>query len=260
MGTDGPDLLVGQSGVSDVIWGGGGDNRMPGTWILNKFSGRGVYEPCCAGYPWFMAIVVAVAGAGDVVAEGLWHILGQAPDLEVMHEYSLSFPHLGVLPDVVLYDVVAVQRDGGAELATLMNAHEAAVVIVGRDLRPDLALRATSRWPAAYVSLEAPASEILTVIREAAGGEINHENSPALGGEAQLTHREVLVLGDIVKGFANAEIASRQSISHNTLKSVIRSTYRKMGVTTRAQAVSWGLQHGFEPHDEDPTQRRRAAV
>ena len=51
-----------------------------------------------------MAIVVAVAGAGDVVTRGLWHILGQAPDLEVMNEYPLTFPQVGALADVVVYD------------------------------------------------------------------------------------------------------------------------------------------------------------
>ena len=76
-----------------------------------------------------MAIVVAVAGAGDVVAGGLQHILGQAPDLEVMNEFALMFPHVGVLPDVVLYDVIAVHHDDGAELANLINARESAVVV-----------------------------------------------------------------------------------------------------------------------------------
>lgn len=194
-----------------------------------------------------MAIVVAVAGAGDVVEGGLWHILGQAPDLEVMDEIPLTFPYVGVLPDVVLYDVMAVQHDHGAELAKLIDARETAVVLVGRDLRPDLALRTAARGAAGYVSLEASACEILSVIRAAAGGETPSEEAPALGTEAGLTNREATILADIVRGFANTEIACRQSVSINTVKSYIRSTYRKIGVTSRAQAVSWGLQHGFDP-------------
>jgi len=195
-----------------------------------------------------MAIVVAVAGAGDVVTGGLWHILRQAPDLEVMNEYPLTHPHLGVLADVVLYDVVALQYDGGVELAKLIRTGETPVVVVGRELRPDLALRPATRGAAGYVSLEAPACEFLSVVRAAACGAACSENAPALGGEAGLTTREALILRDIVQGFANSEIAFRQSVTVNTVKSYIRSTYRKIGVTTRAQAVSWGLQHGFDPH------------
>ena len=197
-----------------------------------------------------MAIVVAVAGAGDVVAGGLQHILGQAPDLEVMDEFPLMFPHVGVLPDVVLYDVIAVHHDDGAELANLINARESAVVVVGRELRPDLALRPAARGAAGYVSLEASACEILSVIREAAGRQTCSEHAPVLGVEAGLSTREAKILADVVRGFANTEIACRQSVSINTVKSYIRSTYRKIGVTSRAQAVSWGLQHGFDPQDQ----------
>jgi DNA-binding NarL/FixJ family response regulator len=201
-----------------------------------------------------MAIVVAVAGAGDVVTRGLWHILGQAPDVEVMNEYPLKFPQMGTLADVVVYDVVALQRDDGVELARLIESRQAAVVVLGRELRPDLALRPAARGAAGYVSLEASACELLTVIREAGAGGTCADHAPALGGEASLTRREAQVLGDIVRGFSNSEIALRQSITINSVKSYIRATYLKLGVTSRSQAVSWGLQHGFDPHEQEDWQ------
>lgn len=198
-----------------------------------------------------MAIVVAVAGAGDIVTGGLRHILGRAPDLEVMHDYPTTFLDAGVLPDVVLYDVVQMNRDGGAQLAELVNAHAAAIVVVGRELRPDLATRAIAAGAAGCVSLEAPASEVLSIIREAAGGASCPGEPPAaLGCEAHLSDRETRVLGDIVRGYSNADIAVRQSISINTVKTCIRWAYRKMGVASRSQAVAWGLQHGFEPEGQ----------
>jgi DNA-binding NarL/FixJ family response regulator len=55
-------------------------------------------------------------------------------------------------------------------------------------------------------------------------------------------------LGDIVKGLSNREIGELRALTHNTVKTYIRHTYQKIGVKTRAQAVSWGLQHGFDPH------------
>jgi DNA-binding NarL/FixJ family response regulator len=207
-----------------------------------------------------MAIVVAVAGAGDIVTEGLRHILGQAPDLEVIHDYSPDLARVGVLPDVVLYDAVGVQRAGCTELAELVDAHEGAVVVVGRDLRPDLAARAMARGAAGCVSLEAPASEVLSIIRQAATGQLCPDSTPtALGGEAQLSAREAEILGDIVQGFTNAEIARRHCLSLNTVKSYVRTTYRKVGVATRSQAVSWGLQRGFEPGDVPQPGQTRAS-
>ena len=31
------------------------------------------------------------------------------------------------------------------------------------------------------------------------------------------------------------------------MKTYVRTAYRKIGVTRRAQAVSWGMDHGFQP-------------
>jgi DNA-binding CsgD family transcriptional regulator len=36
-------------------------------------------------------------------------------------------------------------------------------------------------------------------------------------------------------------------LSPNTVKSYIRSLYRKLGVESRTQAVLWGTRHGFLP-------------
>lgn len=194
-----------------------------------------------------MAIVVAVAGAGDVVEGGLRSILREARELDVMDD----FPHFGVIPDVVVYDVVGVESDDGAELLGFIQDQQSAVVVVGRHQRPDLAARAMAHGAAAYVSLEADSAEILAVIRKAAGGELgSHDGDPGhprLGAEAALSPQEVDLLGGVVLGLTNREIAEQMSLSPNTVKSYIRSAYRKIGVTTRPQAVSWCIQRGFDP-------------
>jgi DNA-binding NarL/FixJ family response regulator len=194
-----------------------------------------------------MAIVVAIAGAGDIVESGLTEILTHAPDVEVREGFD-------VVPNVVVYDAVGILADGGAELSRLMDTHGSAVVVVGRDLRPGLAARAMASGALACVSIEAPADEILDVVRLAGtpGRTATDPAStpPGLGQEVELTPREVLVLCGIAKGMRNRDIAVLHALSPNTIKSYIRTAYRKMGVTSRAQAVSWCLRHGFEPADE----------
>lgn len=49
----------------------------------------------------------------------------------------------------------------------------------------------------------------------------------------------------IVNGSTNEEIASELYISVNTLKTHIRHLYGTLGVTTRVQAVIWGVRHGL---------------
>ena len=65
--------------------------------------------------------------------------------------------------------------------------------------------------------------------------------------QSPLSARETQVVALIVQGLSNAEIAATAFLSINSVKTYIRTAYRKMGVTRRAQAVGWGMTHGFAP-------------
>ncbi len=60
-----------------------------------------------------------------------------------------------------------------------------------------------------------------------------------------LTRRELEVLDLITQGFTNQEIADASYLSINSVKTYVRTAYRKIGVTRRSQAVAWGLRAGF---------------
>jgi DNA-binding CsgD family transcriptional regulator len=62
-----------------------------------------------------------------------------------------------------------------------------------------------------------------------------------------LTDRESEILALITQGRSNAEVASLTFLSPNTVKSYIRTIYRKIAVASRTQAVLWGVNHGFAP-------------
>ena len=49
----------------------------------------------------------------------------------------------------------------------------------------------------------------------------------------------------ITQGKSNAEVAALTYLSPNTVKSYIRTIYRKIEVGSRTQAVLWGVNHGF---------------
>jgi DNA-binding CsgD family transcriptional regulator len=78
------------------------------------------------------------------------------------------------------------------------------------------------------------------------------ERAEVVGGDwpgraEGLTHREAEVVALITQGLSNQDVAARTFLSINSVKSYIRGAYRKMGVTTRSQAVLWGVAHGFTP-------------
>ena len=59
-----------------------------------------------------------------------------------------------------------------------------------------------------------------------------------------LTDRERETLANIATGKSNEQIATEMGISLNSVKSYIRSAYRKIGVSSRSQAVLWAVSHG----------------
>ena len=62
-----------------------------------------------------------------------------------------------------------------------------------------------------------------------------------------LSSREREVLGLITEGLGNAEIAERLSISEKTVRNHVTNLFDKLGVWTRAQAMVFAHDHGFNP-------------
>jgi len=62
-------------------------------------------------------------------------------------------------------------------------------------------------------------------------------------GPAQLTAREVEVLGLVAAGLSNREIAARLFISTNTAANHVRSVLMKTGTTNRTQAARYATEH-----------------
>ena len=60
-----------------------------------------------------------------------------------------------------------------------------------------------------------------------------------------LTRRERVVLVELAEDVTLEEIATRLFVTRNTVKSQVRSVYRKIGVSTRAEAVASAVAHGI---------------
>jgi DNA-binding NarL/FixJ family response regulator len=199
-------------------------------------------------------IRLAIVTEEDVVYRGLVSVveeLGQ--QVEVLGRALELAIHPGI--DVALYDVAALNKGEGKDLDWLVKETDAAVVAVARDLRPDLATQALDRGVDGVVSLSADTADLTDVIRAAAVGDLGGDASPGavdytgntatLGRAQGLSAREVDVVGLIAMGLSNEQIAQTLFLSINSVKTYIRSAYRKIGVTTRSQAITWSVQHGF---------------
>jgi len=60
-----------------------------------------------------------------------------------------------------------------------------------------------------------------------------------------LTGRELVVLDNLGVDITLEQIAAKLWVSRNTVKSQVRSLYRKIGVSTRVEAVAWAEASGL---------------
>ncbi len=182
---------------------------------------------------------VAVLSPQEVLVHGLTAMLAQHPGRSVVTEVDQA--------EVVLYDTLGVHVGSGSDLSRLTRSGGPVVVVVSRDLRPDLRARALAMGARSWVSMSIRSDELVEAVEAAAAGRELPGRVDRLGAEVSLTPREVEVLSLITQGCSNLEVADRLYLSINSVKTYIRSAYAKIGATSRSRAVAWCLQHGFAP-------------
>jgi DNA-binding NarL/FixJ family response regulator len=200
---------------------------------------------------------VALIDDYDVVVIGLAHLFDAYADRVVVAEIDTNVATNDRV-DIALYDTFAqpeADRDDFSILIDHPNARRA--VIYTWNFNPDLIAIATERGASGYLSKTLPAHALVAALEQINAGTVVISPDPgntrtAVGldwpGRTEgLTNREAEILALITQGKSNAEVAALTYLSPNTIKAYIRTTYRKIGVDSRTQAVLWGVDHGFKP-------------
>jgi DNA-binding NarL/FixJ family response regulator len=202
-------------------------------------------------------INVALVNDYDVVLAGLAGMLAQFGERVRVCEIDANKP-VGEPVDVVLYDNFAQAESDQDEIDTLI-AHPLArqIVVYTWNFHDDLVAAALQRGASGYLSKALTGPEIVDCIEAVhAGGTVVRDAPRRLqsgdelkwpGRSEGLTDREAEILALITQGKNNTEISRLTFLSPNTIKSYIRTLYRKLGVSSRTQAVLWGIDHGFSP-------------
>jgi len=202
-------------------------------------------------------IRIALVDDYDVVVEGLAHMLARYQDRVFVAELDANEP-VAQDVDIVLYDSFAQAEPDSDQVAVLVaNPHALRVVVYTWVFDEGLVALARRLGVSGYLSKALPAEELVEAIEAIHAGELVFSTPPRHARTADgldwpgrvegLTDREAEVLALITQGKSNAEVAALTYLSPNTVKSYIRTVYRKIGATSRTRAVLWGVQHGFTP-------------
>lgn len=206
-----------------------------------------------------MIIRVALVDDYEVVVRGLDTMLRSYRDTIEVVELDAGTT-VGQEVDIAMYDTFANPRGDQEEVRILIaNPRVAKVVVYSWNLDADLVTAALSSGASGYLSKALPAKELVAaLVAVQSGAQVRPEpaegrTSSVIGGdwpgrEEGLSAREAEILALITQGLSNHEIADRVHLSINSVKTYIRSCYRRIGVSSRTNAVLWGLEHGFRPN------------
>lgn len=165
-------------------------------------------------------------------------------------------------PDLLLFDFDSVDGDMREQLDALREAHPGlhTVVLTDRVCIGDFAAGLAARidgYLLKNMSVEALRQSLSLIVMglKIYPAEVTHllinERIVTEPGAAELaqgstiTEREKQILAGLLNGLSNKSIANNLGIAEATVKALLKSVLRKIGMRNRTQAAIWALTHGI---------------
>jgi len=180
-------------------------------------------------------------------------ILDREDDISVVAETDSGEKVLALVgqtgPDVVLLDVRMPHVDGLTVLEQLRERYPSVAVMMLSGIDdPDLVRAALERGAAAFVLKHVEPRDLAAAIRQVVGGAIFRPLDLVVSAKratvegSGLSKRELSILEALESGASNGEIAKSLFLAEQTVKFHLTNIYRKLGVSSRTEAVHCAYQ------------------
>jgi two-component system, NarL family, response regulator NreC len=209
-----------------------------------------------------VSVRILIVDDHAVVRAGLRLLVDAEEDLEAVGEAGSGrdavFQARALKPDVILLDVVMPDQSGLDVLPTLLHEHpDTKVLVLSMQDDPQYVRQAFAAGASGYVLKEAADSEVVSAIRDVAGG--GSYVHPTLGArlvaaeaaaarkadEDPLSDREREVLRLLALGHTNQEISKQLYISVRTAETHRAHIMQKLRLTSRAELVRYAIDQGL---------------
>jgi DNA-binding NarL/FixJ family response regulator len=196
-----------------------------------------------------MNIRIGLLGGDELVRRGLESMLRTLGGFEMGSIKERTRAPL----DIALVETYGTSLEDTTLARAVADPYIRRVAVFTWNHHPGLVDDVLVNGVAGYLGKSLTAAQLGRALRSIHEGQ--HVVAPPLVGVAphgergpsevdMLTTRERETLALIATGRSNDEIAQEMRISLNSVKSYIRSAYRKTGVQSRSQAVLWAVTHG----------------
>jgi len=194
-------------------------------------------------------ITVLIAHPNMLVSAGLEAILGREADVEVIH--ADGSPRELSREQMESASILITECDTALALAPIRPSM-CRVLILTADESEVSILRAMERGASGYLLLTATRECVVRAVRRLHEGKT--EFSPVVSSKIAaslampaLSARQLEVLGLLMAGYSDKEIARRLVRSLETAKSHVKAILIKLAVSSRAEAVAVARRRGLVP-------------
>lgn len=203
-------------------------------------------------------IKVLIVDDHDMVRKGLIVLLENFEDFEIVGDAASGEAGVRLCqqrqPDVVLMDLVMPGMNGIATTQAIrQNYPDIQVIALTSFNEENTVQEALKAGAISYLMKNVSVDELATAVRKAYVGQSTlapeaaqvlisaTTRPPAVGHD--LTEREREILGLMIKGLNNREIAEHLIISSSTVKNHVSNILSKLGTTSRTQAVAMAVEN-----------------
>ena len=156
-------------------------------------------------------------------------------------------------PDIVLLDLRMPGMDGLTCLELLQKRHPDVKAVVLSGVEDATVIRsAFARGATAFIRKHIDPRDLAAALRQAADGTVLHQMFGEVGStdaeatrDVGLSKRELPILAALGEGMSNKQIAKEFWLAEQTVKFHLTNIYRKLGVSTRTEAVHRAYQLGL---------------
>ncbi len=218
-------------------------------------------------------IKVLIADDHTVLRQGTRKLLEQELDLKVVAEAGDGEEAVKLaaelLPNVILMDISMPKMDGIAATKQIKTEYpDINVLILSAYDDDQFVFRLLQAGAAGYLLKNVHSQELIAAVRAVAQGEsvlhpaiarkvLNRfvptssksSDKQTYGG---LSEREMEFLKLMTRGLSNKEMADGLCISIRTVQGHLRQIFKKLGVSSRTEAVVYALKEGMVTLDDTP--------
>jgi two-component system, NarL family, nitrate/nitrite response regulator NarL len=208
-------------------------------------------------------IRIVIVDDHPVVRIGVKNMLQSDPDLEVIGEASdgdeAITATLELLPDILLLDVQMPRLSGLEAMQAIMSGSPTVkILLLTSTITSQQVIKALQTGARGVVLKDALADHLATAIRAVSSGdywiggrrvvnllgvlhELMQQAAVPERNTYRLTPRELEVVGCIVEGCSNRDIAKQFSLSEETVKRHLSNVFDKTGVSTRLELALFAI-------------------